>query len=1278
MWFATSRGLYQYDSRVFKKYGQHPEKSQSLPSDYIENVYCDTKGNLWVGTRFGLSLYDPISDSFQTFIQDPSNRNSINSNRINCIAEDAQNRILVGTNEGLNIIDKDGSHLKFTQYPSKNLDGMSKEIRCIAEGLDQDLWLGTYDGLVHVTKKGGSRLFKMEQEGRDSNFWSIYVDRTNMIWLGSLHGLVQYNPSTGKFKKIDKFGSPTGLPLEISKIIPDPKGGLWIATSAGLGHFDPHTEESEWFVGQAGDPGSLADNVLYAMHLDPQGGLWLGGYYLGISYMNTLSPHFSDWFEASHPKKKKFLNPKIGQTKDRRIWMVSDSQDQIIFRRSYDQSTYAVDLRLEAPGSYSSFFVDDQDLLWCGGSAGLRRYNLKTGAQQWYPLVDQKTKNTSPGNVYGMLEDQQGRFWVYGKFGLFRFDKSKGHFINMGYTQRTYVALEDSKGNLWFGGRAQVLVFDHDSNKARLLAIHQPKDQGNFLSVRGITEDLNGRIWFGCEEYLQYYDSVKKAIVTLPESENAKLDYVLDLQSDSRGYLWINGESKLMRYHPASKTIQEYDQQDGLPHRSILQLSGSLKGNQGMLYFPTTNGLFYFNPNAIVTNDASAPLSLTSLLLFNKKVEIRDKSGILNKEIGQVDQLEFRHDQNIFTLNFALRSYFRSERNQYAYRMEGFEKNWNYVKIPSATYTNLPAGTYTFLVKAANGDDHWTENPLSVKIIVLNPWWKTWFAYLIYGILLGLLAYTIARFFWIRTSFKKESELHQAKLDFFTNISHEIRTHLSLINGPLQKAAQNLKDNAKVNSYLSLAITNSDRLKSLVDELLDFRKLQSGSSPLRVGNHDILPLIRSVVASFEHSAADKEVNLTCSLPAGPMMLWMDQTQIQKVLYNLLSNALKFTPKGGKVMVEVIDQPKEAVINVIDNGIGIAPENKAQIFKSFFQVGNPTTNETGYGIGLALSKEIVEQHRGGLTVNSSSDTQGVSGHTCFSVLLKKGQEHFPKSQFTSESNILTDKNYTVDQVIPQPNPAIKDASLPTLLIIEDNDELRTFTSEALSDKYKVLQANDGLKGLALAQTEFPNLILCDIMMPGMNGYEVCRRVKNTPEISHIPFLLLSAKSTIPDMIEGLELGADDFLLKPYDLRALELKIQNQIQMRELLKNTTSISLEPSHRTVRDVDGVFILKLKKLIFDNLSNPEFGVNDMAFQMGTSVSVLYRKLKTLTGMTVNDFVKTLRMKSALQLLETGTMNVNEVATAVGYNDTKYFSREFKKVYHKNPTEIRKQAVEG
>jgi signal transduction histidine kinase/DNA-binding response OmpR family regulator len=600
--------------------------------------------------------------------------------------------------------------------------------------------------------------------------------------------------------------------------------------------------------------------------------------------------------------------------------------------------------------------------------------------------------------------------------------------------------------------------------------------------------------------------------------------------------------------------------------------------------------------------------------------------------------------------------------------MEGFDRDWIVGSIPSAIYTGLPAGDYVFMVKAANNDGIWGEAAM-LKVTIRPPFWRTWWAYCFYVLVAAAVIFLVMRYLLLRERMKQEGALHQAKLSFFTNISHEIRTHLALIGGPVEKMLLRKRDEED-RRQLNYIKKNSESLLQLVRELMDFRKAEAGHMTLRVSKGDIVAFTGEIVQRWEPMAADRAIRLDFAPSAESISLPFDAEQLEKVIVNLLTNALKFTPDGGDIDVLIEENRSVVEIRVLDNGKGIAAENLPKLFTNYYQELEYGVRNTGYGIGLALAKTIVELHKGQLNVESEP---GVL--TCFTVIL-------PKKSLSMSTTVPEPLEGLLER--PELSPMTEDApgeKKYTVLVVEDNPELRSFLRSALDDQYDVIEAADGLKGWDTAIEELPDLIITDVMMPGMDGYKLCGKLKSDSRTSHIPTVLLTARSSMADQISGLEMGADIYLAKPFSIHILRLHLRNLLAAREKLRRRyvqeiatpSAGGADPSAAAVPTVDDQFMKKALDFIEEKMDEPEFGVPMLSTHMLMSQPILYKKIKALTDMSVNDFIKSVRLKRAARLLLEKSHTVIEVVYMVGYTDRKHFAKEFKKMFGVTPGEYGK-----
>jgi signal transduction histidine kinase/DNA-binding response OmpR family regulator len=726
------------------------------------------------------------------------------------------------------------------------------------------------------------------------------------------------------------------------------------------------------------------------------------------------------------------------------------------------------------------------------------------------------------------------------------------------------------------------------------------------------------------------------------------------------------------------------------------------------LYFGNYKGVDFFNPEEITKNKIIPSLYFAGLKLFNKDVLPGKEGSPLNQILAETEEIVFKHNQSVFTIEYSGISYTRPEKNQYAYYLEGLEESWNYVgNLRSATYTNLDSGTYVFKLKAANNDGVWSDTPLELKITILPPWWKTNWAIFAYVLLFIGSGYVLYNFAQERIKEKElirnernqriqEDELHEKKLQFFTNISHEFRTPLTLMINPLQDIINDDKLNLpqRVREKHNIIYKNTDRLYRLINELMDFRKLELNKMRIRVQEINAVSFTKDITGYFKEEAYNRNVHLAVDADVPNISLWADESMLEKIIFNVLSNAMKVTPDGGAINIDLfskddlvvlplVDEEKPIkVIEIIisDTGPGLDKEQATKIFERFYQVEN--LNKTYYGgtgIGLEVVQNFVKLHKGNIEVESK-----IGEGTTFRILLPAGRNHFSEEELLTE---VTSATSLKERFVPRINTETEkvDVStdertnkLYTILIVEDNTELRNYLREELKEDYKILVANNGKEGLELSREVLPDAIITDVIMPEMNGFDFCKILKTDLKTSHIPLLMLTAKTRIDDRIEGISYGADAYMVKPFDMRLLKLRVSQLITSRKLIFNKYfgAISGAEESKNALSIDKEFIQKVLSFINKNISDSDLSVELLAAELNLSRSQLYRKIKTLTGQTVNEFLRKIRLQRAKQLLESGSANVSEVCFKVGFSSPSYFTKCFKAHFGVLPTDIEQNSL--
>ena len=1339
MWFGTRHGLNRYDGHHFRTYLTKPATadrtdSSSLSGNYIFSLLADAHQTLWVGTQNGLNRYDPATDSFHRILFRPGKAGGLSHGEVTCLFEDHQGTLWVGTANGLNQL-LDRRTLRFrTYFTQPEAARPGSNIRAIFEDSDHTLWIGTADGLMAMRPRPGGysvQTFRHEagQPGSlsDSYITTIAEDRQHRnngtrgdgprLWIGTHNeGLNRYNPASGTFTHFShQPADPASLIHEnIRTIRPDRLGRLWIGTQEGLSLFDPVKETFTSYRHEPANPRSLSRNSIYSIHEDRAGSVWIGIYYGGINVVHpnptdfTVHRNQADRSSLSENVVSSIVEARPGAATAGNLWIATEGGGLNFFDRKAGRFT-AYRHNPADPASLGSNLVkvvyrDRRGQIWAGThGGGLNRFDPSTNTFARF-LPGPTAAHASTAEFLSVLERRDGSFWVGTNAGLHIFGSAQPPLVAPPVLARSVVMrsvatvqrqigsvavsalLEDARANVWIGTASGLFVYGSAAT-GPLLA----RSGLRSATINCLLADRAGRVWIGTGQTgLSVYDPRTNRIQTYTTADGLPANDVAGILEDNNGLLWISTANGLSRFDQATRTFINYTTGDGLAGNDF-NYNAACKTSTGELIFGGYQGITAFYPPKISVSRQPAPVVFTDLRLFGQPVAVNGPDRLLTRAIGQTPALTFGPEQNVFSLDFALLSYNKSGRNKYAWKLDGIDRNWTHSPMPSVTYTNLPAGQHRFWVKGADNNGVWSR-PAQLTLTILPPVWQTWWAYTLYALGLAGAIFFVVRFFLLRALLRRDHELHRLKLDFFTNISHEIRTHLTLISGPIERLMLVRRDDPLVQQQLGYVQKDAGRLLTLVTELMDFRKAETRHLRLQVAEYDLVAFLTDIYLFFGEVAQAKQITLTFRHEAPVLRAWFDRAQVEKILFNLLSNACKFTTDGGQIELTLAQQGDHITIQVIDNGRGIAPEYLNKLFVNYFQVNDHGMQNTGYGIGLAFSKAIAELHKGTLTVESQLGSEAIpQNRTCFTLTLRAGRQHLdpfiappahdlvfsPAAQAVLPDIVLPPVTADVVEQVKTSGPAA--GKLYSLLLIEDNPAVRSFISESLAGQYQVTECADGRAGWEMAITLIPDLIISDVMMPELDGFALCNQLKADERTSHIPVILLTAQNSTANQVSGLALGADCYLTKPFSLQVLELHSRNLLTARETMRARFSrqLILQPQNIEVSPVDEQFLNRLMQILEQHVANPEFDVNQLITEVGMSRSVLYRKLKALTDRSVNDFIKSFRLQKATQLLKQKHMTINEVAYAVGFNDRKYFSIEFKRQFGKTPREYADEGIE-
>ncbi len=1334
LWFGTKDGLNCYDGYRFKVFKHDPYDSTTLAdNDLVYSIFEDHAGRIWVGTR-SLNLFDRNTETVRRFVNDPDNPNSLIPGPIRAIAEDQDGALWLGSSGGgicrvsLRPVSQAGNNAirvpngegyeqvivefsRFVHTPGDPASLHHNSVRDLIVDRHNRLWIAGnnwIDVLDPETVRKGAVVFRHHPLplDRPTDVIAVYEDHNGTIWVGGSHEL---------FKVVEKAGQPLrfeSFPFAVSggnnwtnDIAEDSDGRLWIATGTHLSIFDPKTEQHLPVHHYPNDPTTLSNPGVLAVLRDRSGNMWIGTAGNGIDIYiprNNRMYHYQGNSEVFHSAS---ISPRtLIETPDGHLWFV-DTAGNVY---ELDQVTGAVTRHLK--GSTATFFVrtmirDRHGSFWLAANEGLVYYNPRTKRVVHYSFF-----------AWQVLEGKDGSIWAATQSGVARYDRTTGIWRRYTFPRSAnlpggdvtrFAIYQDSAGVLWLGGDAGLIGFDPELKTVQryLNDPHDPQSLSSDVIYSILPDPLrpNRYLWLGTKGGgLNRFDMQNKTFQHFTEKDGLSNNVVYGVLPDNQGNLWMSTNHGLCRIRLSSDSlaiandptgmgivaVKNFDVSDGLQSNEF-NYHSFCKGSSGRLYFGGINGITSFAPQQIRDNRYRPPVVITDFLLAYKRVDHRQPGAPLSQAISETKEITLSYKQNALSFEFAALDFTAPRKNQYAYKMEGVDDDWLYSgNEHRANYLNLSPGKYVFRVKGSNNDGVWNEAGTSIKITILPPWWQTWWAYTVYGLLFVAILYGIRRYELNRIRLKdqlkmkhfetdKLKELDQMRSRFFANISHEFRTPLTLILGQIENLRTEIGSPSQ-RKKLDMAIRHARRLRELINQLLDVAKLEAGKMPIRVQLANIVPFLKKLFASFESLAAKKKLGVRFYAERDRIEVYFEPEKLEKIFTNLVSNAIKFTPEGGEVSVRVrvpeIDSKAEWVeIEVRDSGIGIPEDRLPYIFNRFYQVASGNTrNYEGTGIGLALVKELVELHSGEIQVTSK-----VGMGTVFKVKLPLGRKHYSDEQITGVVKSISEPVTTSKSKPTLSAEGDRSASNQRIiLIVEDNPDMRQYINENLQETYTIVEAIDGAQGFEMAKDLVPDLIISDVMMPNIDGYELARRIRSHELTSHIPIVMLTAKAAEEERLEGLETGVDAYLIKPFSIRELQVRVRKLIEMRQKLLEPRKqpLKITASEVAVTPVDEQFLERLQQVVEENMEDEGFQVGELCRKVGIGERQLYRKLKALLGCTPAAYIRQIRLDRAKQLLEKGAGTVSEVTFMVGYGNTSAFARAFRETFGQAPSKFLKK----
>ena len=1187
---------------------------------------------------------------------------------------------------------------------------------------ESTIWVGTASGIQRFDPRKENLLelpevFKSNASFLSAKIWKVTKDADGDLWFASeTKGVFRYNSRDNKLLQYNHLSGENGLASDwVNDIMVVDENTLWFATKNGLSVYKKDENSFSNYKHDLLKNYSISDNSLMRFMKDHNGSIWIGTFAGGINLFNPANSNFINISET--------IKPNFGLNNSM-VYSIAEGENSTLWVGTYggglnhldflnqESSTFLIkDVKGENINNIiTSLANDGNEKLWVGSLNGLFQFSKKNHSFNKVEL--EKDSNNRP--VTSIILDEDGTWIGTDGAGLKHIEPNgKVHsYINndsLNSLSDDYITdLTFDNDGIWIATQNGLNFFNKEKGKiTRLYKMEGPNSISN-NNLTSLYKDGKERLWVGTDyNGLNYFDKNEQKFYVIDKCNGFTNQSIRGIAEDEQNNLWISADDGLYRikflkfeppFHTSDLEITAYGRKDGL---SVKQFSNnaSQKLDGGELIFGGSGGLAIFNPESITKKNIENKILLTKLLINNKEVPVGTEDSPLSKAISESSEIVLNYDQGYIGLEFSALNFINPGSNKYAYRLDasGFDDDWHEIGTQNrVNFTGLEPGDYTFKLRTLNDDGTWSEATKDLDIRIRPPFWFSWWAYLIYLVTAVVIVLALIRFFRNRIRLKKalflelveknrQKEVHQMKLDFFTNISHELRTPLTLISGPLEDLMSNGKDDAKTHGKLQLIKNNSDRLLKLINELMDFRKAEKGQLKIYCTKENIIPFCFNIFESFKGMAERKNIDFRFIINTDSLKVYFDKDQLEKVIFNVLSNAFKFTGENGSINLIIekrTDNGKWVDILIKDNGIGIPENNKKEIFENFFQVNDGKSQHIGSGVGLAFSKNIMELHQGEIKVE---DQKGIdSNGTTFKISLRKGKKHLKNSQIIKSKDLIGEtKSIHEKREIKIPVKIESEAldipssenELSTLWIIEDNIEIRSFLADSLSGEYQIKEFSNGLDALGAMENEIPDLVISDVMMPEMDGFELCEKIKTREATNHIPVILLTAKASVHNQVEGLSIGADAYISKPFSLKVLKLNIINILSSREILrqKYSGSFILDTNVENLTTPEEKFIKKLMSLIEKNLEDPDFDVNELVNQIGMSRTVLYKKVQSLTNYSVANLIKSVRLKKAAEIFKNTSFPVSEVAYMVGFNNRKHFSKEFKKVYNASPSEYKR-----
>lgn len=1287
-------------------------ENKKIEAGKVHNVYEDKSQNSWILTDNGLYMENRDKVIEKYFVSDESQ----NSRHFYSTMETDQ-EIWFGSDNGkIQIYDKKRN--RFTLFDTQTAAKI-KSIKSVNNNL---IFIATSNNgflLYHIPTKKIEHFTKSNLPNMQSNVInSCYIDKSENIWFEQdCLGVTKFNPIDRKIKHfvLKTESQSTNIFPPNFFIFEDINNYLWVhPRGGGFSYYDPEKDKLMPFYNEPFSPDWRFSNMMHAAFSDQQGNLWLSTRSHGLD----KTVFSNDIFRSTivDPNINSSINNDIRsifEDSNQNLWVSTKGGRVYVYNPTGKQMGYlcsdgTIDFGKPIEG-FTYCIAEDRDKnIWLGtkgdgiykvSPTGKYKYSIKQ-----FEHIENNKQSLSNNSVYSLFFDSKNRLWVgtYGGGLNLMDDNNEGKFFHVGNQLSHYpiqtgsqirIISSDKNGNICVGTTLGLIMLSSDFEK--------PEDieYKSYFRQPGDNTSLGGNdIYDICttskgETYIATFGGGVNKVVSTNEKgfptkfqiyltkDGLPSDVILSIVEDNDQNLWIATEGNLTKFNPEKESAQTYSYVSRMVKRQNFSEGARFSSKTGTLYFGFSKGILSIKTDRIIENSFRPYIAFTRLQIDNKDVPV-GKNSPLKIALDDIGTLILNHKQNSFSIEFAALDYINPGNITYTYKLEGFDKEWVTTKKQRVVnYANMSPGKYILRIKSTNSDATWTDNERTLPIEIVPSFWQTSWAYLLYTIFFLFILFIILRtiFIFIRLKDKVKLEHEQAEMrtKFFIDISHEIRTPLTMVVSPLENIAEADQTPPYIKEQLQQVLKNAERMLKMVNQILDYRKIQKQEihvEETRIGN-----FVLDICARFKETADAQNIKLMATNNVGSETLWIDRDGFEKMLYNLLSNSFKFTPKGKSIYVDLSEKDNNIILNVRDEGFGMTKDIQNKLFTRFASF-NPDKSKPSTGIGLSIVKEVIDKHKAKIVINSEPGKG-----TTFQIIFRKGIAHFDSEHTiigTAESNVP--EKYPEVDITKATDNDLKKAEKQTLLIVEDDNDLRTFIVKTLRDYFHILEAENGKDAYDMTINNSPDFILSDIMMPEIDGLELLQKIRQNTSTSHIPFILLTAKTNIESKLEGLVYGADDYITKPFSVRYLRARIENIMRLRRNLylsfsnDKVVEDKSQPAKKNEPDIkitskDEQFLKQIKEIVLANIDNSDFVVEDVVTEVAMSRTVFFKKLKSLTGLAPIEFIRDVKIRYAAEMMRNKQYTIKEIAFMVGFGDTKYFTQCFKQIFGVTPSEYRK-----